>query len=92
MRFDNLTIKNFSCFRNLNMSFERKINLVFGQNATGKSSIALAIELLLTSRISGSPVDFRDRFLLRRDGLKMISVFGCNKKGKRDSGGYTNSQ
>jgi predicted ATP-binding protein involved in virulence len=39
MRIDRLELKNFKCFRELNISFDPKVNLFVGTNGSGKTAL-----------------------------------------------------
>ena len=46
----NINLSNFRNFRNLNLSFDDKINIFFGQNGCGKTNILEAISLIAKGR------------------------------------------
>ena len=41
---------NFRNFKNLDLSFDEKLNIFFGQNGTGKTNILEAISLIAKGR------------------------------------------
>ncbi|MBA4397865.1 MAG: hypothetical protein C0394_10870 [Syntrophus sp. (in: bacteria)] len=53
MKIEKLTLQDFKCFEDLKIQFTKPVNLIFGGNASGKSTIAQAIALALTGRING---------------------------------------
>lgn len=50
MYVDSLALKNFRNYENLDMKFSDKINILYGDNAQGKTSILEAIYLAATTR------------------------------------------
>lgn len=66
MRIQNLSLTNFRCFRRAEIDFSDGLNLFFGNNAQGKTSILEAIHFvsLLTSSLAGN-----DRELINFDTL-----------------------
>ena len=50
MFVDSLALKNFRNYENLDMKFSDKINILYGDNAQGKTSILEAIYLAATTR------------------------------------------
>ncbi|WP_424244253.1 putative ATP-dependent endonuclease of OLD family [Elusimicrobium posterum] len=53
MYIQRIRIENFKCFKNLDVSFNEKINILVGNNEAGKSTILEAINLALTGQING---------------------------------------
>ena len=53
MKIEKITLQDFKCFEDLSIRFTKPVNLIFGENASGKTSIAQAIALALTGRING---------------------------------------
>jgi len=53
MKIERITLQNFKCFEDLEVRFTKPVNLIFGENASGKTTIAQAIALALTGRING---------------------------------------
>lgn len=53
MKIESLKLQNFKCFSSLAMTFAKPVNLIFGQNAVGKSTIAQAIEVALCGKGNG---------------------------------------
>ncbi len=72
MKIESLKLNNFKCFSNLAMSFTKPINLIFGQNAVGKSTIAQAIEMALTGKGNGCVV--KNKSSLVRSGAEEYTV------------------
>lgn len=52
-----LVINNFLQFETLNMEFDSELNILVGDNDTGKSTIVSALEMVLTGRVAGRPLD-----------------------------------
>ena len=45
MKIEKITLQDFKCFEDLNIRFTKPVNLIFGENASGKTTIAQAIAL-----------------------------------------------
>ena len=45
MKIEKITLQDFKCFEDLNIRFTKTVNLIFGENASGKTTIAQAIAL-----------------------------------------------
>ncbi|MFJ6415411.1 ATP-dependent nuclease [Paeniglutamicibacter sp. NPDC091659] len=52
-----LVLKNFLQFEHLEMEFDEELNILVGDNDTGKSTIVKALEMVLTGRIGGRPLE-----------------------------------
>ncbi|MBW1735924.1 MAG: AAA family ATPase [Deltaproteobacteria bacterium] len=74
MRIDNLKLQNFRCFHDLDLDFAKPINFIFGPNASGKSTIAEAMEMALTGRCNGFNPNWRDRAALARHGSDTFKI------------------
>ena len=74
MRIDNLKLQNFRCFDDLDLNFVKPINFIFGPNASGKSTIAEAMEMALTGRCNGFNPNWRDRAALVRHGADAFKI------------------
>lgn len=59
-----LTINNFRCFSNFQLSNLRRINLLVGKNNSGKSSILEAVKLLYSQ---GNFIDFAEIAIARKE-------------------------
>ncbi len=68
MKVESLKLENFKCFKDFKLNFKKPINLIFGENATGKSTIAQAVELALSGKLNGVSSDFRTRHFLVKQG------------------------
>lgn len=53
MKIERIALQDFKCFEDLDIRFTKPVNLIFGENASGKTTIAQAIALALTGRING---------------------------------------
>ena len=53
MKIEKIALQDFKCFEDLKIRFTKPVNLIFGENASGKTTIAQAISLALTGRING---------------------------------------
>ena len=74
MKIDSITLQNFRCFEHLDLKFDKSINFIFGPNASGKSTIAEAMEVALTGRCNGVNSNWRDRAALVRHGADQFKV------------------
>ncbi len=50
MKIDKIQLKNFRCFREISFEFSPHLNLIFGPNASGKSTVIEALYLLLQAK------------------------------------------
>ena len=57
MHINKLIIKNFKKFRNSAFDFNRDINIIVGDNASGKSSLLEAIDIVLNKSYRGQSLD-----------------------------------
>ena len=82
MKIDSITLQNFRCFEHLDLKFDKPINFIFGPNASGKSTIAEAMEVALTGRCNGvnyakglaHKPNWRDRAALVRHGSDTFKI------------------
>ena len=57
MHLKTLKLNNFRCFSDKKVSFERGINVVYGLNAVGKTSLLEAVNyLILTKSFKSKPI------------------------------------
>lgn len=49
----NITLQNYRCFENLHIEFSEKVNLLIGDNASGKTTLIRAINAALSSFFTG---------------------------------------
>lgn len=83
MKIDKLILKDFKCFLNLSLALEKPINLIFGQNGSGKSTIAQAMEHTLTGKVNGLG-SAKIKNSLVRSGAEEYSVSAVvSDKGRR---------
>ena len=79
MQVENLELKNFRNYSSLNIKFKKEINIIYGNNAQGKTNIMEAIYLCATGRSHRTSKDnellkhgagvFDIKLLLERDGV-----------------------
>ena len=62
MRIDQLAFTNFRCFVNFRLNFKPGINLLFGANGSGKTTILRGIKIAMSSFFSGFS-DANTRFI-----------------------------
>ncbi|MCY4019339.1 MAG: AAA family ATPase [Chloroflexi bacterium] len=53
MHIETLVVKNFRCLNDVEIDFNRELNVIVGNNETGKTTILEAINLALTCQIHG---------------------------------------
>ena len=70
-----IKIKNFKCFKNLDIPSFKKVNLVGGKNNVGKTSLLEAIELLSSSKKTLSLIEQIRNMLARRQVLTRNQTF-----------------
>lgn len=67
-----ITLKNYRCFENLPLEFSSKVNLLIGDNASGKTTIIRAISTALSSFFAGFS-DENTRFTgLDKDDFRIV--------------------
>ena len=74
MKIEKITLQDFKCFEDLNIRFTKPVNLIFGENASGKTTIAQAIALALTGRVNGQNGGGSDRRPLVRHTAEEFAV------------------
>ncbi len=65
MKFTKLLIQNYKKFKNAVIDLNNEINILVGNNESGKSTILEIITLLVTGKINNKPIQFnisRDLF------------------------------
>ena len=72
MHLKTLKLNNFRCFSDKKISFEQGINIVYGLNAVGKTSLLEAINYLALTK---SFKEYDDSIIFK-EGLKFFSVNG----------------
>ena len=55
MLIESLELKNFRNYQNLNIDFDKKTNILYGDNAQGKTNILEAIYLSGTAKSHNTP-------------------------------------
>ena len=60
----NLTLENFTVFENLSINFSPKINIIIGENGTGKTQLLKAAYALSTNK-KISPEDIETTLTMR---------------------------
>ena len=69
-----ITLHNFRCFENLSLEFSGKMNLLIGDNASGKTTIIRAVRTALSSYFTGFS-DGNTRFSgLSKDDFRIIKT------------------
>ena len=74
MKIERITLQDFKCFEDLNIRFTKPVNLIFGENASGKTTIAQAIALALTGRVNGQNGGGSDRRPLVRHDAEEFAI------------------
>lgn len=74
MKIEKIALQDFKCFEDLNIRFTKPVNLIFGENASGKTTIAQAIALALTGRVNGQNGGGSDRRSLVRHAAEEFAV------------------
>ena len=74
MKIERITLQDFKCFEDMNIRFTKPVNLIFGENASGKTTIAQAIALALTGRVNGQNGGGSDRRPLVRHDAEEFAV------------------
>ena len=79
MILTNLQLKNFRNYDNLNLTFNKKINIFIGNNAQGKTNILESIYVLSLTK---SHRTNKDLYLIKKDSLftKVIGTINDNDK------------
>lgn len=73
MRIENLTFSNFRCFEDYMLNFKKGINLLFGANGSGKTTILRGMKIAMSSFFSGFS-DANTRFIGIAEGDFMSEV------------------
>ncbi len=58
MHIEKLIVKNYRCLRDITMGFNQELNIIVGNNETGKSTILEAINLALTGQVNGRSIHY----------------------------------
>lgn len=58
MILSKIFIENFRCLKDIKLSFKEDINIIVGDNETGKSSLLEAINLVLTGQMNGRSIQY----------------------------------
>lgn len=74
MKIEKIALQDFKCFEDLSIRFTKPVNLIFGENASGKTTIAQAIALALTGRVYGQNGGGSDRRPLVRHDAEEFAV------------------
>lgn len=70
-KMERITLHNYRCFTSLDIKFSAKINLLIGDNASGKTTVVRAISAVLNSFFSGFS-DENTRFIgLSKDDFRI---------------------
>ena len=73
MRLKNLSFSSFRCFEDYRLDFKKGINLLFGANASGKTTILRGMKIAMSSFFSGFS-DVNTRFIGIANGDFMSEV------------------
>ena len=73
MRIESLTFSNFRCFDNYHLGFKKGVNLLFGANGSGKTTILRGMKIAMSSFFSGFS-DVNTRFIGISNGDFMSEV------------------
>lgn len=72
----NLTLKNFTVFKDLSIDFSSKINVIIGENGTGKSHLLKAAYALCSANIAlNSQLEVSDKEIRDAVTNKLLNVF-----------------
>jgi len=83
MKIEKIALQDFKCFGDLKIRFTKPVNLIFGENASGKTTIAQAIALALTGRVNGQNGGGCDRRpLVRHDAEEFAVAVSVSQNGK----------
>jgi DNA repair exonuclease SbcCD ATPase subunit len=74
MRLHQLRLHDFRCFQDLDLTFDKPVNFIFGPNASGKSTIAEAMEMAFTGRCNGFNPGWKERSALARQGSNAFRI------------------
>lgn len=83
MFISKVTIENFKCFKGtFEVELEDGVNIIVGDNASGKTTILEAIHLALTGTINGRPIGYEmSQYLFNKEIEKnYIESFKTNRK------------
>ena len=81
MKIERIALQDFKCFEDLNIRFTKPVNLIFGENASGKTTIAQAIALALTGRVNGQNGGSDRRPLVRHDAEEFSVSVSLSQNG-----------
>ncbi len=71
MRIEKINIINYKIFQNFSMIFNDDLNIIVGDNETGKSTLLEAINLGMTSQLSGRNIQYElSPYLFSMDAVK----------------------
>lgn len=73
MKIESLSFSNFRCFSDYSLNFKRSINLLFGANGSGKTTILRGLKIAMSSYFSGFS-DNNTRFIGISNGDFMSEV------------------
>ena len=93
IKIKELKLNNFRCYDSYSTQFSDNINIIYGNNATGKTSIVEAISLLGTCKSFKTNNDkelikfdtdcFYNSFVVYKDNEKMNIKISCDGKNKK---------
>lgn len=71
MRIEKIKIQNYKIFQNFSMSFNDDLNIIVGDNETGKSTLLEAVHLGMTAQLSGRSIQYElSPYLFNTDCVK----------------------
>lgn len=80
MRINNIRFSNFRCFLGYTLGFKQSVNLLFGANGSGKTTILRGLKIAMSSYFSGFS-DVNTRFIgISNDDFMSISIRPLRKK------------
>ncbi|WP_289097655.1 retron Ec78 anti-phage system effector ATPase PtuA [uncultured Pseudoalteromonas sp.] len=86
---DSLSLYNFRCFTDFNISFDDRLTVIIGDNGSGKTSLVEAISKVLTwfnniieNKQTARPINLADVNVNAKDYSEIVTNFSLNTKTK----------
>ena len=73
MRLDQLTLTNFRCYQDKSFNFHPQVNLIVGQNATGKTALLDAISIAMATWLLGFKKKLDNKGIVSSDATLIYS-------------------